>query len=103
MIFELYEDAQLTAIFSGDVLFAGGVGNTRTGSMNDLYHSLQKFERYDDSVLIYSGHDYLENNFKFTEKYLPEKNREFKKILEQKGEAVYFTNLGEERCINPFI
>jgi hydroxyacylglutathione hydrolase len=44
--------------FTGDTLFAGGIGRTDfpEGSMSDMNHSLQKLERLPDSTLIYPGH-----------------------------------------------
>lgn len=44
--------------FTGDTLFAGGIGRTDfpEGSMSDMNRSLQKLERLPDSTLIYPGH-----------------------------------------------
>jgi hypothetical protein len=43
--------------------------------------------------MLYSGHDYLENNFKFIKEYFPEKSMEIDTILWDKGSNIYFTNL----------
>lgn len=44
--------------FTGDTLFAGGIGRTDfpEGSMTDMNRSLQKLEKLPDSMLIYPGH-----------------------------------------------
>ena len=44
--------------FTGDTLFAGGIGRTDfpEGSMSDMTRSLHKLERLPDSTLIYPGH-----------------------------------------------
>jgi len=44
--------------FTGDTLFAGGIGRTDfpEGSMSDMNRSLQKLEQLPDNLLIYPGH-----------------------------------------------
>lgn len=93
MMFEMSHNKKVTAIFSGDVLFQGGVGHTRRGGTEELYNSLQKFRIYDDEVIIYSGHDYLQVNSDFLKKYTPENLSEIENILEQKSDALSFTTL----------
>ena len=45
-------------IFTGDTLFAGGIGRTdfAEGSMADMNRSLQKIKKLPDSMLVYPGH-----------------------------------------------
>jgi glyoxylase-like metal-dependent hydrolase (beta-lactamase superfamily II) len=45
-------------VFTGDTLFAGGIGRTDfpEGSMTDMNRSLKKLEKLPDSMLIYPGH-----------------------------------------------
>ncbi len=45
-------------VFTGDTLFAGGIGRTDfpEGSMSDMRLSLQKLVRLPDSFLVYPGH-----------------------------------------------
>lgn len=102
MMFEISRWARVTDILVWDVLFAWGVGNTYTGSSEILYESLQLFTKYDDDVMIYSGHDYLETNIWFIKKYFPEKSDFADAIWEKKWNKPYFTNLWEERQFNPF-
>jgi len=103
MMFVVYENESVTAILVGDVLFAWGVGHTRSGSSEVLYESIQKFKQYDDEVVIYSWHDYLQTNLGFIEKYFPERKEFLDNISEKKGDSLYFTILWEERKINPFL
>jgi hydroxyacylglutathione hydrolase len=44
--------------FTGDTLFAGGIGRTDfpEGSLTDMNRSLKKLEKLPDSMLIYPGH-----------------------------------------------
>jgi hydroxyacylglutathione hydrolase len=45
-------------VFTGDTLFAGGIGRTDfpEGSLSDMTHSLRKLEGLPDSLLVYPGH-----------------------------------------------
>jgi len=45
-------------VFTGDTLFAGGIGRTdfAEGSVTDMNCSLQKLEELPDSMLVYPGH-----------------------------------------------
>lgn len=103
MMFELCLGGIVYAIFVGDVLFPWWVWNIYSGDVVVLYDSIKKLERYRDDVLIYSGHDYMENNFDFIKKYFPEKAKVCNDILKKAESWVYFTNLWEEREINPFL
>jgi glyoxylase-like metal-dependent hydrolase (beta-lactamase superfamily II) len=45
-------------VFTGDTLFAGGIGRTDFpgGSMTDMRFSLQKLAQLPNVLLVYSGH-----------------------------------------------
>jgi len=103
MMFELSEDNVVKAIFSWDALFQWWVWHTRRGGTETLFESLQKFKKYDDELMIYSGHDYLETNTRFLKKYTPENISEINKILSEKSDILSFTSLWEERKYNPFL
>jgi len=103
VMFEYIVHERVEALFVGDTLFAAWVGNVYSWNVNDLFESIQKFKKYRDQVVIYPGHDYLENNIQFTLKYFPELKLKAQEILQQKGDSVYFTNLLQERSINVFI
>lgn len=103
MTFEYSHNNTIIAVFSGDVLFQWWVWHTRNGSNLDLYESIQKFKQYDDTITIYSGHDYLNNNAKFIEKYAPDNIDYLQKIVQKREKELYFTSLWEERSYNPFI
>jgi len=55
-------------LFSGDTLFNAGAGNCHNGGHPEqLYETFFKqFKNLSNNTLIYPGHDYLENNLKFT-------------------------------------
>ena len=47
-------------VLTGDTLFIGECGRTDLpgGSPGDMYHSLGKLKKLDDSIEVYPGHDY---------------------------------------------
>jgi hydroxyacylglutathione hydrolase len=56
------------SLFSGDTLFNAGAGNVHNGgNVDDLYDTFAKqLATLPDNTLVYPGHDYIENNLKFT-------------------------------------
>ena len=56
------------ALFSGDTLFNAGAGNCHNGgNAEDLYTSfVDQLAKLPDDTLVYPGHDYIENNLRFT-------------------------------------
>ncbi len=56
------------ALFSGDTLFNAGVGNCHNGGdPRALYASFaRQLARLPDDTRVYPGHDYIENNLRFT-------------------------------------
>lgn len=58
---------ELPALLAGDTLFNAGVGNTRSGDTEQLYHSVEKLKKLPSSTQLYNGHDYMANNLRFSE------------------------------------
>ena len=56
------------ALFCGDTLFNAGAGNCHNGGHPaELYKTFsEQLARLPASTLIYPGHDYIENNLRFT-------------------------------------
>ncbi|HSV53878.1 MAG TPA: hydroxyacylglutathione hydrolase [Burkholderiaceae bacterium] len=56
------------ALFSGDTLFNAGAGNVHNGgSVDALYTTfVDQLARLPENTRVYPGHDYIENNLKFT-------------------------------------
>ncbi|MGD9945329.1 MAG: hydroxyacylglutathione hydrolase [Burkholderiaceae bacterium] len=56
------------ALFSGDTLFNAGAGNCHNGGdPNAMYDTfVGQLARLPDDTRIYPGHDYIENNLRFT-------------------------------------
>lgn len=64
----LFAHAEQPALFSGDTLFNAGAGNVHNGGDVDaLFDSFnEQLMRLPDRTRVYPGHDYLENNLRFT-------------------------------------
>jgi len=56
------------ALFSGDTLFNAGAGNCHNGGdVGQLYATFaEQLDKLPDNTRVYPGHDYIENNLKFT-------------------------------------
>jgi hydroxyacylglutathione hydrolase len=95
------------ALFSGDTLFNAGAGNCHNGGHPEaLYETFsQQLAKLGEETLIYPGHDYIENNLRFTLSREPD-NRRAQEMLEKlKGQdpsRAYVSTLAVEREINTF-
>ena len=72
------------ALFCGDTLFNAGAGNCHNGGHpEELYKTFdQQLARCPPSTLIYPGHDYIENNLRFTLNREPD-NASARKMLDK--------------------
>ena len=89
-------------------MFNAGVGRCDSGGAVDvLYQTItEQFASLNDQVVIYPGHDYLENNCNFTLSLEPS-NQQAKNWLEKAKQSDPFiapvtTTIGDEREINTF-
>lgn len=95
------------ALFSGDTLFNAGAGNCHNGGHPDeLYKTFSRqLAKLGEETLIYPGHDYIENNLRFTLSREPD-NRRAQEMLEkltgQDPSRAYVSTLAVEREINTF-
>jgi len=109
LCFVLLEGENAKAVFTGDTLFNAGVGRCDGGGDPDtLYHTISTQLRHlDDEVIVYPGHDYLENNLRFTMEYEPS-NQLAKAWLEKVTVADYSpgdvrSSIRDEKGFNVFL
>ncbi len=109
LCFIVKEDGVAKAIFTGDTLFNAGVGHCRSGGDEEvLYQTIsQQFQTLADNIMVYPGHDYLENNLRFTLNFEPN-NQIAKEWLERVAAANYApgtiqTTIGNEKSFNSFM
>ena len=95
-------------LFSGDTLFCAGAGNVHNGgSVESLYATfVQQLARLPDSIRIYPGHDYIENNLKFTLAREPGNEAAQAMLAQVTGHdpaTSVVTTLADEKRINTFM
>jgi hydroxyacylglutathione hydrolase len=95
------------ALFSGDTLFNAGAGNCHNGGHpEELFKTFsEQLAKLPEDTLIYPGHDYIENNLRFTLSREPDNRRAQELLQKLKGQdpsRAYVTTLAEERAINTF-
>ncbi len=96
------------ALFSGDTLFNAGAGNCHNGgNAEDLYTTFaDQLAKLPDTTRVYAGHDYLENNLRFTLAREPD-NADAQALLPaatgHNPATAHVTTLGEEKRINTFM
>lgn len=95
------------AIFSGDTLFNAGAGNCHHGGDPvALYETFAKqLDTLPDDTRVYPGHDYIENNLKFTLAREPD-NADAQAMLPQVAghdpQRSIVTTLAQEKRVNTF-
>ena len=64
----LRSHADQPALFSGDTLFNAGAGNCHNGGDPDALYATfaEQLAKLPDNTRVYPGHDYIENNLRFT-------------------------------------
>ena len=96
------------ALFCGDTLFNAGAGNCHNGGHPEaLYRTFSdQLARLPDDTLIYPGHDYIENNLRFTLSREPDNERAremLERLAGQDPNRAFVSTLGLERDINTFL
>jgi hydroxyacylglutathione hydrolase len=72
-LYQNKETPESDFIIAGDTLFNAGVGNVKSGNVEELYQSIEKLhQRLTPGCRLFSGHDYIETNLKFTLHYCPD-------------------------------
>ncbi len=108
LCFLVLVNKQAYCLFSGDILFNAGVGNCHNGgNVVDLFDTIStKISPLQDTIIVYPGHDYLENNLNFTLDREPSNTYAvtwLKKYLScDLTKKPLVTTLGDERKINTF-
>ena len=108
LCFLLLKKDKAVAAFTGDTLFNAGVGNcTNGGDAKVMFQTIsEQFHPLEDDVVVYPGHEYLENNLRFTLSLEPD-NSEAKRWLAKAIESdpsvqPLTTTIGDERLLNTF-
>ena len=96
------------ALFSGDTLFNAGAGNCHNGgNPADLYTTfVDQLATLPDATRVYPGHDYIENNLRFTLAREPDNAAALALLPTVTGQdpaTLRVTTLLEEKQFNTFL
>jgi hydroxyacylglutathione hydrolase len=96
------------ALFSGDTLFNAGAGNCHNGgNVEALFATfVDQLAKLPDNTQVYPGHDYIENNLKFTLAREPDNavaQQRLPSVTNHDPAAAAVTTMGEERQFNTFL
>jgi len=99
--------SDMKALFSGDTLFNAGAGNCHHGGHpEELYATfVGQLAKLPQDTRIYPGHDYIENNLKFTLNREPDNAAAralLPKVAGHDPATSLVTTLGEEKQVNTF-
>lgn len=95
------------ALFSGDTLFNAGAGNCHNGGdPSALYATfVEQLARLPEDTLVYPGHDYIENNLRFTLAREPDNEAArvlLAEVTDQDPSSSQVTTLAQEKTFNTF-
>ncbi len=96
------------ALFCGDTLFGAGCGRLHSGTVKQLYNSLQKIAQLPDTTKIYCAHEYTQANLHFAAAVEPNNLAIQQRIkdtaqLRKKEMPSLPSDLALERATNPFL
>jgi len=89
------------ALFSGDTLFNGTIGNCFSGDLKAFFDSIKKLMALDDDVVVHAGHDYVHNSIAFARLLEPD-NPALDRFTQTYDPALVRSTIGDERAINPY-
>ena len=103
----LLSHTDVPALFCGDTLFNAGAGNCHNGGHPaELYQTFSaQLAKLPDATLVYPGHDYIDNNLRFTLSREPDNRRAAKLLEDVRGQdpnAPLVSTLALEKEINAF-
>ena len=95
------------ALFSGDTLFNAGAGNCHNGGdAGELFKTFSRqLAELPRATLVYPGHDYIENNLRFTLDREPDNAEAARMLGKLKGQdpsQAYVSTLEVEMQVNTF-
>jgi len=96
------------ALFCGDTLFGGGCGRLFEGTHEQMWNSLSKLAKLNDTTQVYCAHEYTLANLRFARDVDRENGALISRISEEtqrrmKKEPTIPSNIGMERSTNPFL
>lgn len=104
----VYYSKKNNLLFCGDTLFSLGCGRIFEGNYEQMFKSLQTLNKLPDDTIVYCGHEYTLQNYKFLNSVFPDhkelsnyKNVIDKRLFKEKRSIPF--RLGGEKIVNPFL
>lgn len=97
-----------THVFCGDTLFSGGCGRVFSGTIDELYDSLMRFDALPSDTLFYPAHEYTLSNLKFGAYIEPHNEAIGRAIVhaqdcQVQGKPTLPVSLNHEQAVNVFL
>jgi hydroxyacylglutathione hydrolase len=95
-------------IFCGDTLFGCGCGRLFDGTIEQLFHSLQRLATLPDDTLVYCAHEYTQTNIRFALSCEPgnpalHQRESDARALREEGRPTLPSTIALEKSTNPFL
>ncbi|MDF7675692.1 hydroxyacylglutathione hydrolase [Neisseriaceae bacterium ESL0693] len=97
------DQQQQLHVFCGDTLFSAGCGRVFTGTLAQLYHSIQRLNQLPANTLFYPAHEYTAANLRFAHTVEPDNAAINQALAEKQHLPTLPVTLAHERKINPFL
>jgi hydroxyacylglutathione hydrolase len=92
-------------LFCGDTLFSAGCGRVFDGTIEDLYHSIERLKQLPDDTKLFCGHEYTLQNLRFASLVDPNNSAiqgYIKHLTQQTNSCSLPSTIAHEKKINPF-
>lgn len=89
-------------VFCGDTLFSAGCGRVFCGTIEQLQHSLARFQSLPDDTLFYPAHEYTASNLRFALSVEPDNQAAIAALAVATETPTLPVTLAHEKAINPF-
>lgn len=95
-------------LWTGDTLFIAGCGRLLEGGADSMWHSLCRLTTLPDDTLVYPGHDYTLENYRFALSIIPEDQAIRQRIknimlLQKEGKPTVPSTISLEKRTNLFL
>ena len=90
-------------LFTGDTMFIGGCGRVFETDMQTMYDSLQTLAALGDDTLVYPGHDYTEENYRFALTIEPDNEAVKAQLAQIQRNPTPPSTIAQEKATNIFI
>ncbi len=90
-------------LFTGDTMFIGGCGRVFETDMQTMYDSLRILASLPDDTLVYPGHDYTEENYRFALTMEPDNEAVKARLAQIQKDPMPPSTIAQERATNIFI